>query len=412
MTIDRVSEDRRTTLAPAPRASAAEALPLTAAERHRSLAAAIASIAVFGIGVGFAMPLLSLLLEARGTDTGITGLNAAGAYLGVIVGPLSTPLLVRRFGIRAFLIGCLCLDIVLFLAMKLFDGIAAWFLLRIGLGLVGSSLFTATEAWINMLASDAGRGRILGLYAASLAAGFAAGPLLLQLTGIAGWTPFLAGAALSAVAALPLLALGDLAGGLGREPSAPALGFFRKAPFIMLAVALYGVFEATTFALLPVWGVRVGLTQSDAAATLSAIGLGSLALQIPIGWLSDHLPRRVVLRLCGVAALAGALLLPLLAASPWLLFPALVLWGGSAGGIYPVALAMAGARFRGAELMGANAALIIAYGLGSLVGPGLAGAAMDVWNPQGLLAALALLFAGFSLATLAGGDAAGKGSVP
>jgi MFS family permease len=199
---------------------------------------------------------------------------------------------------------------------------------------------------------------------------------------------------------VPLLALGDLAGGLGREPSAPALAFFVKAPFIMLAVGLYGVFESTAFALLPIWGVRVGLAPTEAAATLTAIGVGSLALQVPIGWLSDRLARRAVLRLCGAAGLAGALLLPLLAGSTPALFLALVLWGGCAAGIYPVALSMAGARFRGAELFGVNAAVIIAYGLGALMGPALGGAAMDLWNPQGLLAALALLFAGLGVATL------------
>jgi len=377
-----------------------EPRPLPAAERRRSLTAAIASVATFGISIGFSSPLFSLLLEARGTDASVIGLNATCAYLGVIVGPLSTPPLVRRFGIRAFLLACLALDVLLFLAMRLFPSLGAWFLLRVGLGLAGSSIFAATEAWINMLASDAGRGRIIGLYAASLAGGFALGPLLLALTGIAGWTPFLVGAAMNAVAAVPLLALGGLVSGLGREPGAPALAFFVRAPFIMLAVALFGVFEATTFALLPIWGVRIGLAPAEAAATLTAIGLGPLALQVPIGWLSDRLARRTVLRLCGAAGLVGALLLPLLAGRTPILFLALVLWGGCAGGIYPVALGMAGARFRGAELLGANAAIIIAYGLGSLAGPALGGAAMDLWNPQGLLAALALLFAGFGAATL------------
>jgi len=63
---------------------------------------------------------------------------------------------------------------------------------------------------------------------------------------------------------------------------------------------------------------------------------------------------------------------------------------------------MAGARFRGAELVGANAALIIAYGAGSLIGPSLGGIAMDLWNPEGLLAALALLFALFLAMTWLG----------
>jgi MFS family permease len=371
------------------------AVSLTPAERRRGLAAAIATVAVFGIGIGFAAPLFSLLLEARGTETSLTGLNAAFSYVGVIVGPICTPALVRRLGIRRFLLACLGLDIGFFLAMKVFDGLEAWFALRLALGLVGSSIFTATEAWINLLAGDAARGRIIGVYAAALAAGFGLGPLLLALSGTAGWPPFLVGAAVSALAAVPLLNLGDLASGLGRERAGSAFAYFLRAPFILLAVGLFGVFESTAWSLLPVWGVRIGFSEAVAATSLTAIAVGSIALQVPIGWLSDKLPRIAVLRLCGSAGLLGALLVPFLTDRPAPLFAALLLWGGLASGVYPVALAMAGERFRGAEAVSANAALVIAYGMGALLGPALLGAAMDLWNPQGLLAGLAVLFAVF-----------------
>jgi MFS family permease len=379
----------------------APAAPLTPAERRRSLAAAIAAVAIFGAGVGFSTPLFSLLLEARGTETSITGLNAAAGYLGVILGPLWTPRLVRRMGIRPFLLACLGLDILCFLPMKLFDGLAAWFALRLLLGVAGSSLFTAGEAWINLLAGDARRGRVVGSYVAALAGGFALGPLLLALTGIDGWAPFLVGTGLTALATLPLIGIGDLARGFGREPSGSALAIFAKAPLLVLTVALYGLFEATTLALLPIWGVRVGLAPAPAAALLTAIGIGSMALQLPIGWLSDKMARQGVLRLCALAGLAGAALLPLAAqAGSVAIFAVVLLWGGLAAGIYPVALAMAGARFRGAEMISANAALIIAYGLGSLLGPSLGGIAMDLWNPDGLIAAFALLFAAFLALTV------------
>ena len=46
---------------------------MTAAERRWGLAAAIASIAVFGIGIGISGPLLSLMLEGRGVDSSLTG---------------------------------------------------------------------------------------------------------------------------------------------------------------------------------------------------------------------------------------------------------------------------------------------------------------------------------------------------
>ncbi len=369
---------------------------LSMAQRRWSLAAAITMAAVFGVGAGFGAPLFSLLLEQRGTPASLTGLNAAAAYLGVIFGPLWTPPLVRRFGIRPFLLACLGLNVVLFLAMKPLDALWTWFALRLLLGIAGSGLFTAAEAWINLLAGDASRGRIIGVYMATLSGGFALGPLLLVLTGIEGWLPFLVAAAVPALAALPLLGVGSFARGLGREPAASALAIFRKAPFIVLAGGLYGFFESTTLALLPIWGVRTGLAPTAAAALLTALGLGSVALQLPIGVLSDRMARLGVLRLCALAGLAGAALLPLAArAGNLAIFAAVPLWGGCAAGIYPVTLAIAGARFRGAELVSANAALIVAYGLGSLLGPSLGGVAMDLWNPDGLLAALALLFAIF-----------------
>ena len=134
----------------------ASALPTTARERRWSLAAAIASVTVFGLSVGQAGPLLPLLLEQRGTSVTLNGLNAGATFIGVIIGPLLAPRFVQRFGIRDFLLVCFGLDIALFLAMKVFDSIAAWFVLRAVLGVVGSSIFTTGEAWINQLAGDVG----------------------------------------------------------------------------------------------------------------------------------------------------------------------------------------------------------------------------------------------------------------
>src|SRR5580692_9579221 len=181
----------------------ASALPDT--QRRWSLAAAIASVTVFGLSIGQGSPLMSLLLESRGSDATLNGLNAGASFAGVIVGPLLAPICVRLLGVRNFLLLCFGADIALFTAMKPFHSVPDWFALRLLMGLIGSSIFTSTEAWINQLAGDVGRGRILGIYAAALAAGFGIGPLVLSLTGIQGWPPFLANAAITALAALPLL---------------------------------------------------------------------------------------------------------------------------------------------------------------------------------------------------------------
>ncbi len=373
--------------------------PSAARERRWSLAAAIASITVFGLSVGQGAPLMSLLLESHHADATLNGLNAASAFLGVIIGPLLAPRAVRLIGIRNLLLACYAADIVLTLSLKTLNSVGDWFVLRMLLGLSGSSIFAVSEAWINQLAGDAGRGRIIGFYAAALAAGFGIGPLILSLTGIAGWSPFIANAAITASAALPLLGVGDASRSFGRERGASPLTMFLRAPLILGAVAIFAMYEAALMTLLPIWGVRIGLDERLAAATLSAVFFGSIVLQVLIGWLSDRISRITTLRLCAAIGLAGALLIAGITTSLPMLYASLFIWGGVASGIYPVALSMAGDRFRGTELVTVNAAMIIAYGLGALAGPPLGGVAMDAWNAPGLFWVFTLLFTALLVAT-------------
>ncbi len=371
---------------------------MTESERPWSLAAAISSIAVFGIGIGIATPLCSLMLEARGTDSWLTGLNAGAGFVGVLLGPLLMPRLVARFGFRNFLLAMLPLSLVLFVLLKPLDNLGAWFALRFFGGVSGSSIFAASEAWISQLVGDKGRGRMMGIYAASLSAGFAAGPLVLSQTGVVGWPPFIAGAVIEIVAMLPLLAVrpgtdhGELAG------SHP-IAMMRRMKSVVLIVIMFAMYEGATISLLPVWGEREGLSAAAAASLISAIFIGAILLQIPVGFLSDLAGRAATLRVCALLGIAGAALLPILAPHPTLLLTALVVWGGFTTGLYPVALAIIGDRFRGADLLNANAGLVIAYGIGALVGPILGGAAMDAWNPHGIAALLAAMFGALLIMT-------------
>jgi MFS family permease len=175
---------------------------------------------------------------------------------------------------------------------------------------------------------------------------------------------------------------------------------FGRAPGIMASVVVFGIYEAALMNLLPIWGVRSGLSDRLAAATLSAVYFGSIVLQLLIGWYSDWISRVAALRLCAVAGLAGAVLLAALPLPTAALFMLLFIWGGMASGIYPVALSMAGDRFRGGELVSVNAAIIIAYGIGALGGPPLGGAAMDIDSPQGLPWLFVALFGVFLSALL------------
>jgi MFS family permease len=376
---------------------------MTAAERRWGLAAAIASIAVFGIGIGISGPLLSLTLEGRGTDSSITGLNAAASFVGVVLGPLLVPRLIARFGFKHCVLTAVPLNTVFFLLLKASDNLFVWFALRFVGGLVGSAIFAATEAWISQLAGDEGRGRTMGIYAATLSAGFAIGPIVLSQTGTAGWSPFIACAAISAFATLPLLGVKSGGGKSDLLGPHPLEMMMRMKPVVMIVV-LFAMYEGTTMTLLPVWGERAGLSLATAAALISPVFVGAILFQIPVGLLSDVAGRAVTMRVCAGLGMVGAAALPALAAHAPSLAIVLVIWGGFTTGLYPIALATIGDRFKGADLVNANAALVIAYGLGAFIGPILGGAAMDFWNPHGIAMLLTALFAALLLITWWRGD--------
>ena len=176
--------------------------------------------------------------------------------------------------------------------------------------------------------------------------------------------------------------------------------WWREAPALALVLAgfaalAYGAVETSLLGLLPIYAVRTGSTPEGAALLLSFFGLGNVLLQLPVGWLSDRMDRRRLLLGCAVVGSFGALALPSLISQPGLLAFALVLWGGVVAGMYTIGLAVIAERFSGADLAAANSAFIFLYGLGMLVGPPAAGLAMDVWDPHGLPAAIALLFGAY-----------------
>ena len=152
------------------------------------------------------------------------------------------------------------------------------------------------------------------------------------------------------------------------------LVFCRKLPAIAWAVMLFAAFEAMMLTLLPIYGLRQGFTQEVALFMVSVVVVGDAALQLPIGLLADRMSRSTLFRGCGVMLLGSSLALPVLLHSP-LVWPLLVLFGASAGGLFTLALILIGERYRDDELVRANAHVAQLWGLGCLIGPLATGAA-------------------------------------
>jgi predicted MFS family arabinose efflux permease len=103
-------------------------------------------------------------------------------------------------------------------------------------------------------------------------------------------------------------------------------------------------------------------------------------------------------RLVAFVAAVGALLLPLVAGSVVALSIHCFIWGGLIGVLYTLTLIELGRNFEGDQLLAGNAAFTVGWGLGGVMGPPLAGGAMQLFGHAGLPALLFVIFAGLNLA--------------
>jgi MFS family permease len=372
---------------PLPPLAGAGAAPKSA----RGLIAAIACIAVFGVAAGMTHPLFALRLEQDGWSAAMIGLNGAMVALAALTLAPLMPRLVRAIGLGPFLALGAALAAAILLMFPLFEGYAAWLGLRFLLGGAATMLFLGSEAWIVSDADEGARGRVVGFYATVMAIGFSAGPMILGGVGFDGWTPFVVCAVLALAAIAPLASAWSDAPALHDEDGAgatPAWAFFRTDPTVMWAVTLFGAIEFGVLGLLPVWGVRMGLEREAASFLVSVLILGNVVFQIPLGALADRLNRRAMLIGCAATTIAAAVALPMAGVGGLALWAGLFVWGGLVAGLYTVALIELAARYRGASMVSATAAVMAAYGIGALGGPLLVGVAMDLVDPHGLSIAL------------------------
>ena len=369
--------------------------------RRRGLAAAIVTVAVFGVTIGLAVPLIALVLESRGTGEALIGINSAAQFLGIMLCAPLAPRLIARAGLTRTMLASVVVCAACLALFPALDGYVAWLVIRTVFGAAEGFLFVAAETWINQVIDDRVRARVVAAYATALAAGFATGPLIIAATGIDGPRPFLVGAGVVLAALLPLLLGLGAAPRIAGAPSHGPLALLRLIPVAAASAALFGLLDGGLIALLAVYGVAIGLDTAAAAGLVTTLVVGGIVLQLPIGWLADRTDRARTLAGCATVGTALLLAVPAAVDEPVVLHSLLFVLGGPLGSFWMLAMTALGERFRGPDLAAGNVALTLAYGLGSVAGPALGGIAMEVWPPHGLMAALAAFTAAFAWFALA-----------
>ncbi len=349
--------------------------------------------ALLAAGVGASYAYMDLSLNRWGLSATKIGINAAMPALGWLLATPLMPWALCRFSPRRVVLALLAAVVLAALGFAIWPNEQVWLVLRFVFGGGAGMAFRLIEYWITASSAPDRRARNMGLYSICFCLGAASGAGLVPVVGLDGWPPVLMMAGFAGLAWVSLLRLSAGPPAIDRLPSLSGMTAWKAVVWVAVVCGLiYGLFEPVAVSLMPVHVARSGLGEDWAAWGASGFLIGQILFQYPLGALADRAGRVPVMAGLCVAALVVGVCLPLVVMSPVALVLAMILWGGAAGTLYILALALLADHCGGRDLAGANAAFGTLYALGSLLAPPLHGLAMDAAPQWGLALSSSLLF--------------------
>ncbi|MFZ5791070.1 MAG: MFS transporter [Pseudomonadota bacterium] len=347
-------------------------------------------VALMMAGNGLQGSLLGLRATAEGFPASLTGLIMSGYYLGFFAGSLLTPKVVGRVGhVRVFAALAATASMAI-LIHAVFVNWPSWTLLRAVTGFSFSGLYVVVESWLNDRASNETRGRLLGIYTVAQAVALSLGQLMLNLGDPASFELFSLVAVLISAAVLPVLLVSASTPHFGEAEKLPLLQLFRLSPLGVVGTLGAGITISGFSGMGAVYAKAIGFTVGQVSLFMALSVIGSAIFPWPLGWLSDRLDRRRVIT--GVTLLMAALCVAGMAApglSTILLLAIVFLYGGLSMPIYSLSVAHANDRLKPEQMVAASSTLMLAYGIGAILGPLTVGQAMTLLGPSGYFAYLA-----------------------
>jgi MFS family permease len=334
------------------------------------------------MGVGLLHTHIALQGRELGFSVAMIGVLTSAYYAGFLIGTYTIPRLTHRIGhIRTFAF-CTALVTLVVLVQALDPAYGVWLVLRVFQGLLLVGLYAIIESWLNASAEPAHRSSVFAIYMMVNLGASAVAQQFLRIRG-EGFVLFCGVAILFCAASLPLVLTRQPQPHIRSVPQVQIRRLFRLAPTALVSALFSGLALGAFWGLLPVYAVASGLGLGGVGTYMSVAIAGGVILQWPLGRFSDRIDRRLALSLISAtAALAALINLFLPNAGGAAAMIVIFAFGGLSFTLYPIAVAHLVDYLHRDELLSASSTVLLVNGIGSAVGPLLAGALMTLLSPK------------------------------
>lgn len=157
----------------------------------------------------------------------------------------------------------------------------------------------------------------------------------------------------------------------------PLKELIRTSPLASFGMLMLGGIYAVLYAMSPVYATERGLSVAQTSYFIMSIFAGAMFFQIPIGWLSDKMDRRILIIASTGAGAMTAFICMHFGDNYYVLIAAAFILGGTANPLYSLLVAYANDYLELDQMASAAGGLLFINGFGAMTGPVLAGYAMS-----------------------------------
>ncbi len=337
-------------------------------------------VAILLAGQGLQSTLLPVRATMESFSTMAIGVMGGAYFLGFTVGCLRGIRLVQKLGhVRVFAaMAAVASATPLLHALWLDPWI--WWILRLTTGFCFAVLYVVIESWLNEQSTNENRAGVFSAYVFISMTVMAVGQQLTALYDPTDMAIFAIASVLVSLAALPVV--------MSTSPTPchnEAVRFdFRRLLEIshtgMVVCFATGLANGAFWALAPLYTAGISDKVSLAAGFMTGAVIGGAAGQLPLGFWSDRVDRRIVISVLGLlcAAVGVALWLTYGMLSTAQLIVLSGIWGALAFPMNSVAVAHTNDYAEEGEYVMVSGGLLLMYGIGAIIGPSIAAGAMTL----------------------------------